>query len=150
MAYRLTKREAALAMMSQSPLDAEIVVPEPRAKRTNPEADFQQSCVKHYRERCALDRTLRDKTRLYAVNPLSQKLNGWQQDFCKRMGIVKGVYDLHFMDKRHGFQYTWIECKSLKGTLTDEQEKWWEWLDGTPILRTAIRTLDDFIAVIGG
>jgi hypothetical protein len=134
-----------------APLEMELRdVPKQQAKRKHPEQDFQCACVKHYNERCVYDRALREQTKLYAVAPLSNKLSDWQKILQKRMGLVSGVYDLHFMDQRRGWQYTWIECKSLVGKLTDEQKEWDKWLHGTPIIRCTVRTLDEFMAVIHG
>lgn len=146
---RITKRQSAAAWNAFAPPGMEKDVPKARAKRTYPEAELQQACVRHYRERCRLDRTLRENTRLFAIAPHDGKKTPWQRDFCKRMGQIAGPHDIQFIDKRSGFAYHWIELKSSVGRLSDEQEDFMRFLDGTPVQTHVVRTLDEFVAILG-
>ena len=150
---RITLRESALLALHNAPLDTpEVVVPEKktRQKGLSEETKLQCACVAHYDKRCRVDRTFREMTRLYAVAPNDGKRGMMQRSLAKRMGQRRGPFDLHFMDKRkERFRYVWIECKSKDGRLTQEQAEFGSWLISTPITCEDVRTLDEFIKVIG-
>lgn len=115
-----------------------------------PELELQIACFTWYDKLCRLDRTLREKTRLYAINPLPDTPNIIQRDLAKRAGLRAGVWDAQFLDRRTWeLSTTWIEFKALKGGLTDEQLGWFEWLRDTPVKCVEVRSVDEFIKVIG-
>lgn len=146
---RLTRREFALSQLSQAPLEYDVKVPQKRAPYKHPEADLQKQCVKHYRDRRRVDPLLRAWTRLFAINPLQQKLTRWQQAHCKAMGLIAGPHDLQFLDIRtKALIYHWIEMKSERGTYTQEQQDFADFLAATPVRVHVVRSLDEFIKVI--
>lgn len=127
------------------------------------ETELQIACVTYYRKRIKVDRALRENTRLYAVSPCDGKLPRHLAILAQRMGKIAGVYDLHFMRKvthqipncfgkftAEQFQYHWIEVKAAGGYLTDEQEKWWAWLEKTPIKRHVVKSVSDFVKIVEG
>lgn len=142
--------------------DEDVVIPGKKAKKekrfisiftgepTNlyPETELQIACVKHYDQRIRVDALLRHFTRLYAVGAAEGDIPVYLRDLMKRMGKRKGPFDLHFMDKRQKFQYTWIECKWGKNGYTDEQQDFSEWLSDTPIRCMQVRSLNEFAALI--
>lgn len=115
-----------------------------------PETELQILMVTHYRQRCLVDPTLRHFTKLYAVNVASGNIAPYLRDLQKRAGKLRGVFDLHFMDRRQKFQYTWIEVKVGKEDYTPEQSDFEEWLSNTPIRCLQARTLNEFMAIIKG
>lgn len=120
-----------------------------KATSLTPELELQIACFVWYDKRCRLDRELREKTRLYAINPLPGKTMS-QRVLSKRAGLRPGVWDAQFLDKRTWeFSTTWIEFKAVAGKLTDEQLGWFEWLRDTPVKCVEVRSLDEFIRVIG-
>lgn len=146
---KLTRGESAAAFNLGAPLDTPLRDVAPKRARTYPEADLQRTCIAHYRARVRVDPVLRAWTRLFAVNPLSQKLTPWQRQFSKAMGSLPGVFDLQLLDQRTTkFVYTWIEMKSPDGRYTPEQKDFAEWLDATPVRCVVCRSLDEFLAVI--
>lgn len=120
-----------------------------KATALNPETELQIQLVTHYRKRCLVDAQLRHFTRLYAIAPSNGNVPMHLRVLAKRAGVVRGVYDLTFMDKRRGFRVTWIECKVDDGRLTPEQQGFMEWLSDTPIRAVECRSLSEFIALIG-
>jgi hypothetical protein len=122
----------------------------PRAKRKGltPEAALQVSCIVHYDKRCRLDRELREKTRLYAINPVPGKTMQ-HAVLSKRMGLRPGIWDAVFLDRRRcEMGQTWIEFKAQKGKLTAEQIGWMEWLRGTQVQFHEVYSLDQFIHIL--
>jgi hypothetical protein len=125
----------------------------PRAKRKGgllPETKLQIQCFQYYDQRCRVDPVLRFFTRLYAINPVPGKTMS-QAVLSKRMGLRRGVFDAVYMDKRGTpMRQTWLDFKADGGRLTQEQRDWMEWLSDTPINAIECRSLDYFIAIIGG
>lgn len=147
---RLTKREANASWNIGAPLDMALRDVAPKRARTYPEADLQRTCIAHYRARTRVDPVLRAWTRLFAVNPHDGKKTPWQRNHCKALGQIPGPFDLQFLDQRTtSFVYTWIEMKSPEGRYTPEQQDFAEWLDATPVRCVVVRSLNEFMAVIG-
>ena len=127
-----------------------------KATTLTPELEFQISLVKYYDARCRLDRPLRQNTRLYAVNPIPGKTSR-SAELSKRAGLRAGVFDLCLMKKRVNtrgrfdaidLQTIWLECKAGKGTYTEAQKGWLEWLIDTPVQCHEVRDLNTFIAIL--
>ena len=124
----------------------------PRKKRKglSPELTLQIAAVSYYDKRCRLDRALREKTRLYAINPIPGKTVG-QAVLSKRAGLRPGVFDAVFLDRR-GWEFTqsWLEFKAPDGRLSAAQKGWLDWLRDTPIRCHEVRDLDEFVAIVEG
>ncbi len=119
-------------------------------KPTNlfPETELQIACVKIYDSAIRTDPLLRAFTKLYAVGAAEGNIPPYLRDLMKRMGKRRGPYDLHFMDKRQKFQYTWAECKWGDNGYTKEQQDYFDWLSDTPIRCVQIRSTDEFRRMI--
>lgn len=116
----------------------------PRRKGLHPETELQIRCFVFYDKLCRVDRQLREKTRLYAINPVPGK-TVQQAVLSKRMGLRAGIFDAQFLDKRGGtLQQTWIEFKAQDGRYTQDQRDWLNWLQDTPIRCIELRTVDEF------
>ncbi len=114
-----------------------------------PETEIQIQCVTYYRKRRLIDPLLRAFTRLYAVGAAEGNIPLSARVLMKRMGKEAGPHDLHFLDKRGKFQYTWIEIKWNDNDYTKEQREYAEWLSDTPIRCLQVRSLNEFISIIG-
>lgn len=124
----------------------------PRKKRKglSPELALQIGCFTYFDKRCRLDKTLREKTRLYAINPIPGK-TVQQAVLSKRAGLRPGIWDAVLLDRRGWeLRQVWIEFKADGGKLTPAQVGWFEWLKGTNVQFHEVRTLDEFIAVLEG
>lgn len=113
------------------------------------ETELQCAAFVRYDKQCRLDRTLRENTRLFAINPIPGKSVN-QAILAKRMGLRAGVYDAVFHDMRSGsFVEIWIEFKAEDGRLTQGQRDWADWLRGTPVQSVECRNLNEFERIVG-
>lgn len=116
----------------------------------NPETELQIQCFAFYEHRRLLDPQLRHLTRLFAIAPNDGPVPMRRRVLAKRMGKKRGPFDAQFLDKRREpFTYTWVEFKAPDGTLTPEQGEFMEWLSDTTVRAVEVRTLNEFIKVIG-
>ena len=124
-------------------------VPRKKRKGLSPELALQISAFTYYDKRCRLDKTLREKTRLFAINPIPGKTMQ-QAVLSKRAGLRAGIWDAVLLDRR-GWELrtVWLEFKADNGKLTPAQKDWFDWLKGTSVQFHEVRTLSEFEAVIG-
>jgi len=121
----------------------------PRKKRKGltEETALQVSIVAYYTKLCRVDKRLRENTRLYAVGANAGRRPMHQAALAKRMGEVRGVFDLCLM-KKSPWQQIWIEVKAPDGRLSSEQKEWMAWLADTPVIACEVRSLDEFISIL--
>jgi hypothetical protein len=69
---------------------------------------------------------------------------------CKRMGMKKGFPDIFLPVYRDGYYGLFIEMKFGKNKLTEEQQKWREWLAYQGYFFKVCNSCDDAVKTITG
>ena len=146
---RLTRREAALAMLSQSPLDAEITIPEKRTRDPDAPREWralQAPAVKAIRELMPYHKQLR----FMAAGAAQVKLNERQKGFAKLCGYERGIADIILLWNVPLRMHV-VEFKLPGKPLSKEQKKWFAFwaIAGVPCsrvdnIRDFARLLDSF------
>lgn len=142
---KLTRRESALAFMSQAPLDMDV--PEPpkaRAKSTHPEAQIHAACAKWLRIR-----QKRGDLRFHSTLVEGQR-NSKRAGWFKMMAGSPGFPDIIVMQHDpvlNRRKVVFIELKAPGGTLSDAQVDWATWLRACGWEHHVIRSVDVLAAL---
>lgn len=134
--------------------DADIVLPIKRKHRRRPEESLQAQCIRYLRR---LNHDSGDRVR-YAVvqgERVAAKSTPWQRDRLKAMGILgnAGVPELIVIDIRHRMpdepRIWFIELKSPKGRVSQEQIDWQQWLRDQGLRYGLVRSLGELVELVG-
>lgn len=143
---RLTRRESALGVLSQAPLEMDIHVPKARKIYNRLEAELQAECVHWLRGERKTGR-LR-----FVVHAPEGKRTYGQQYHAKATGMDAGYSDLTILiydDATNRRKTVFCELKSLTGQLSEAQEDWRAWLTERGWEYHVVRSLEQLKGIVG-
>lgn len=146
---RLTKRQVALGLLANAPLDVDIEIPTKKIKdpAAPKEWRLQASCVKLIREYQATHKNLR----FLAAGAAQSKLSEKQKGFAKMVGYQSGWPDIVLMKLYPSMvvmNFHFIELKLPGKGLSDTQKDWRAFLEAAGLPYFRVDNFSDFATIL--